>query len=125
DGPAVSCSSATRVSTTRRTAGRRLDRSWRKSTITSASYSRASASSSRISRSRIARLYDKRGTAEQSIKEGKPATHWKRLPPLPGKRGSAAARRLFGRSSGGSGRYPCPTGWTGGGGRGAGGERGG
>ena len=47
-----------------------------------ASCSRASASSSRISplpSRAVVRFYNKRGTAEQWIKEGKQAAHWTRL----------------------------------------------
>ena len=42
----------------------------------------------------VVRFYNKRGTAEQWIKEGKQATHWTRLvvSSVPGERGSAPAR---------------------------------
>ena len=82
DGQATRHWSGTRVSAIRRTAGPRPDGSRQTSSTTSANCSRASASSSRISRSRIVpfvRFYNKRGTAEQWIKEGKQATHWTRL----------------------------------------------
>ena len=43
----------------------------------------------------VVRFYNKRGTAEQWIKEGKQAAHWTRplLSPVPGERGPAAAER--------------------------------
>ena len=43
----------------------------------------------------VVRFYNKRGTAEQWIKEGKQATHWTRLSchRFPGQRGTAAAQR--------------------------------
>ena len=43
----------------------------------------------------VVRFYNKRGTAEQWIKEGKQATHWTRLSchPLPSQRGTAATQR--------------------------------
>ena len=43
----------------------------------------------------LVRFYNKRGTAEQWIKEGNQATHWTRLvvSPLPGQRGTAATQR--------------------------------
>jgi Transposase DDE domain group 1 len=44
-----------------------------------ASCSRASRSSSRSRVDSVVRFYNKRGTAEQWIKEGKQATHWTRL----------------------------------------------
>ena len=56
-GPVARRSSATRASPIRRTAGPRLDGSWQKSSTTSASCSRASASLSRISGCPIARSY--------------------------------------------------------------------
>ena len=56
-GPVARRSSATRASPIRRTAGPRLDGSWQKSSTTSASCSRSSASLSRISGCPIARSY--------------------------------------------------------------------
>ena len=44
----------------------------------------------------VVRFYNKRGTAEQWIKEGKQATHWTPavVPSVPGKRGAPATERL-------------------------------
>ena len=43
----------------------------------------------------MVRFYNKRGTAEQWIKEGKQATHWTPavVPSLPGERGALAVKR--------------------------------
>ncbi len=43
----------------------------------------------------VVRFYNKRGTAEQWIKEGKQATHWTRpvVPAVPGERGTATTER--------------------------------
>src|SRR5213593_745075 len=43
----------------------------------------------------VVRFYNKRGTAEQWIKEGKQAPHWRRLSwsPVPRERGPAAVER--------------------------------
>ena len=80
--PAASPSCATRASAIRPTAGRRRDGSSpRSSTMPGELFPRVGFIVTNLTlRSRsVVRFYNKRGTAEQWIKEGKQATHWTRL----------------------------------------------
>ena len=82
DGQAASRWCGTRVSATRRRAGPPPDGLSPRWSTTGVSCSRASGSlcPTMVLPSRsVVRFYNKRGTAEQWIKEGKQATHWTRL----------------------------------------------